>query len=332
MKLLTPVALPPGLPSLTHQQQLMLMGSCFATEIGERLKRSGFKCEVNPYGVLYNPLSIAQALREVLAGKHYATSDLYEHGGLWHSPMHHGDFSAPTVDEALDLINHRLEGARRALDRLDVLLLTWGTAYVYEETTTGRVVGNCHKLPEGQFKRRRLMVDEVVDDQEALFGDLLRLRPDLQIIITVSPVRHVRDGLHENQLSKATLLLAIDRLQTLHPATVHYFPAYEILTDELRDYRFYATDMVHPSALAVDYVWERLAETSFSPETRQVASEYEALQRMLAHRPLHPDGEEYRRFLGQILLKADQLSRKCPYLDLSFEKGLCHTRLSELPK
>ena len=208
LKLTTSVERPAHCPCIDYRHTLLLLGSCFATHIGERLEEAKFRCDVNPYGVLYNPLSIATALREMVARKVYTEADLYEHQGLWHSPMHHGDFSAPTHGEALARINGRLAQASDELDRLDFLLLTWGTAWVYEDRKTGRVAGNCHKLPESCFRRRRLSVDEIVADTVSLLSGLVaRSNGRLRVVLTISPIRHVRDGLHANQLSKATLLL-----------------------------------------------------------------------------------------------------------------------------
>ena len=296
MKLLTPVERPALRPSIGYAHRLMLMGSCFAAHIGARLQEARFRCDANPYGVLYNPLSISAALREMLAGKVYAAADLYPHQGLWHSPMHHGDFSAATPDEALQRINSRLRPASAALPALDFLLLTWGTAWVYEDRETGHVAGNCHKRPETCFLRRRLAVDEIVEDAASLFDALWQQNASLQVVLTVSPIRHVRDGLHDNQLSKATLLLAAEQVCAAFPGRVFYFPAYELLLDELRDYRFYADDLVHPSPLAVRYVWERFAEWCLSPEARRVMAEVEDVRKALAHRPLHPDSEASTRF------------------------------------
>ena len=332
MKLLTPVERPALRPSIGYAHRLMLMGSCFAAHIGARLQEARFRCDANPYGVLYNPLSISAALREMLAGKVYAAADLYPHQGLWHSPMHHGDFSAATPDEALQRINSRLRPASAALPALDFLLLTWGTAWVYEDRTTGRVAGNCHKRPETCFLRRRLTVDEIVEDAASLFDSLWRQRASLQVVLTVSPIRHVRDGLHDNQLSKATLLLAADRLCAAFPGRVFYFPAYELLQDELRDYRFYADDLVHPSPLAVRYVWERFAQWCLSPEAVRLMAEVEDIRKALAHRPLHPESEEYKRFLGQIVLKMERLNGKYPYFDFQNERESCLTLLNRLQK
>ena len=332
MKLLTPVERPARRPCIDYPHRLMLLGSCFATHIGARLQESRFRCDVNPYGVLYNPLSISTALREMLAGKVYTPDDLYEHQGLWHSPMHHGDFSAASAGDALRKINLRLEQAARQLDGLDFLLLTWGTAWVYEDRETGRVVGNCHKLPEACFRRRRLSVEEIVADTASLLSVMLARNNRLQVVLTVSPIRHVRDGLHDNQLSKATLLLAAEQVWAAFPDRVFYFPAYELLLDELRDYRFYADDLVHPSDLAVRYVWERFIEWCLSPDARRVMAEVEDIRKALAHRPLHPESEEYKRFLGQIVLKIERLNGKYPYFDLQNERESCLTLLNRLQK
>ncbi len=327
MTLYTPADMPSDLPRLTHRDSLMLMGSCFASQMGERLRQAKFDCDVNPYGVLYNPLSISTALREIASGRQYAADDLFPADGCWHSPMHHGDFSAGSPDEALRRINARLSAACTRLASLDVLLLTFGTSWVYEDRLSGRVVGNCHKLPANRFRRRRLSVEDITGDYARLLADLWELRPGLKVVFTVSPIRHVRDGLHANQLSKATLLLAADALQQRFAGRVFYFPAYELLNDELRDYRFYADDLVHPSVLAEDYVWQRFSEACFSGETLQIAAESENIGRMLRHEPFRPGSEEYKRFLGQIVLKIDRLNGKYPYLDFAKEREICHTRL-----
>ena len=237
------------------------------------------------------------------------------------------------LDRGSDLLQIRLAAdrlcpvARQWLSSLDVLLLTFGTSWVYEDGQTGCIVGNCHKLPESCFRRRRLSVEEIVDDYTDLLTTLWKQRPGLRVILTVSPIRHVRDGLHANQLSKATLLLAIDALQQQFAGRIFYFPAYELLNDELRDYRFYADDLVHPSDLAVGYVWQRFSEACFAKETLQIIEESENIGKMLQHKPFRPESEEYKRFLGQIVLKIDRLNRKYPYLDFKNEREICHTRL-----
>ncbi len=330
IKLQTPVERPVRRPCMNHSHRLMSLGSCFATHIGARLAETGFRCDVNPYGVLYNPLSIDAALREMIAGKVYTLADLHLHQGLWHSPMHHGDFSSLSPEEALQRINARLHRAADELDGLDYLLLTWGTAWVYEDRRTGRVVGNCHKLPEKDFLRRRLSVDEIVSDAVSLLSGLLARNGRLKVVLTVSPIRHVRDGLHANQLSKATLLLAAEQVEAAFPDRVFYFPAYELVLDELRDYRFYADDLVHPSELAVRYVWERFTQWCLDPEAVRLMADYEDIRKALAHRPLHPESGEYKRFLEQTLLKMERLDEKYPYFDLQNERDICLTLLNRL--
>ena len=296
--------------------------------MGSLLADAKFHPDINPFGVLYNPLSISAALREVVAGKVYKEENLFFFRECWHSPMHHGFFSASTQEETLQHINVRLQQARKAMQQLDWLMLTFGTAYVYEQKETGKVVANCHKLPESNFNRRLLLVDEIVDEYTSLITSLAARNPNLKILFTVSPIRHIRDGMHANQLSKSTLLLAIDRLQQFFPQHVFYFPSYEIVLDELRDYRFYADDMLHPSPLAVRYLWERFSETFFSADTKQIMAEVEDIRRDLAHKPFHPASEAYQRFLGQIVLKIERLIGKYPYLDFQKETELCHMRLN----
>lgn len=324
----TSVEMPEGLPRFSQRGRLLLMGSCFASNIGARLLEAKFACDVNPYGVLYNPKSLSAALREALDGKVYGVDDLVSYGGLWHSPMHHGDFSAPAPAETLERINARLAALHAGLKDLDGLLATWGTAWVYEDAATGRVVGNCHKRPEACFRRRRLEPDEIAADWLDLIRRLRAVNPRLRVVLTVSPIRHLRDGLHADRLSKAALLLAADKVAEAMPETVGYFPAYELLHDELRDYRFYAADMVHPSDVAAGYVWQRFAETCLTAGARRVAEECEAIRKALEHKPFHPGSESYKTFLEQILLKIDRLNEKYPYLDFEKERMTCRIRLN----
>lgn len=328
MNFQTSVELPAGLPPVSHADHILLMGSCFAENIGALLVDAKFRLNQNPFGILYNPLSILSALREIEMKKEYTEKELFAYRGLWHSPMHHGSFSTSTPEKTLQNINDRLQQAFQTMQQLDWLMLTFGTAYVYEQKETGKVVANCHKLPENNFNRRLLLADEIVDEYTSLIISLAARNPNLKILFTVSPIRHIRDGMHANQLSKSTLLLAIDRLQQLFPQHVFYFPSYEIVLDELRDYRFYADDMLHPSPLAVRYLWGRFSETFFSVDTKQIMAEIEDVRRDLAHKPFHPGSEAYQRFLGQIVLKIERLIGKYPYLDFQKETELCHMRLN----
>ena len=320
MQLTTSVELPKNLPQINHEQQLMVLGSCFAENMGERLKQLQFKANINPFGILYNPLSIATALVHILEPKLYTDADLFEYNGCWHSAMHHGCFSSSDKATTLASINARIKEAHQQLsDTTEWLILTFGTAYVYTQKEDNRVVSNCHKLPERYFNRGMLEVNEIVIVYEQLLKRLREKRPNLKVLFTVSPIRHIRDGLHANQLSKSTLLLVIDKLCKMQPDSNYYFPSYEIMIDELRDYRFYADDFVHPSNLAIEYIWQRFSSTFFSSNTKNIMQECEKIDKLLQHRPLFPDSDEYKSFLRQTVLKIEQLKRKYPYLEFCFD-------------
>lgn len=324
MEFRTLVELPQKELTITHAHQILLLGSCFAENIGNLLVKNKFSCEVNPFGVLYNPLSIARGVRCLADKRTFSEADLFASRGLWHSFMHHGSFSAATPDAVLQNINARLQPAVRQFTGLHYLLITFGTAWVFEEKQSGAVVANCHKLPDSAFSRRMLSVTEIVDAYVPLIEELLADNPQLRLVFSVSPIRHVKDGMHGNQLSKAVLLLAIEELRSRFPQHVHYFPSYELLLDELRDYRFYADDMLHPSAVAVNYLWESFAGSYFSKETRQIIREWEEISKALQHKPFHPESVQYKHFLSQIVLKITRLKEKCPFLDVEKEIELCH--------
>lgn len=329
MELITKVEYDKAPFKISHLSKSLLLGSCFAENIGCLMRENKFDCDVNPFGILYNPLSVSKALDDIIACKHYGPDDLFFHQECYHSYMHHGSFSATNREMVLDTINTRLSKASQRLAQTEVLIITFGTAWVYYLQSTREVVSNCHKMPAKTFVREKLTVNDIVETYSSLIAKLQQCSPNLRLLFTVSPIRHVKDGLHENQLSKATLLLAIDELTRKFPEQVSYFPAYEIVMDELRDYRFYADDMVHPSALAIQYIWERFCELYFSADTLQLMKECSNLARALAHRPLKPDSTEYKRFLGQIVLKIEQLNEKYPYLDLKKELEQCYIQLNQ---
>lgn len=310
---------------IKYSDHVLLMGSCFAENVGGLLLENKFSCDVNPFGILYNPLSIAKALRQMLDGKVYTMDDLFDSGGQWHSWMHHSSFSSTDADECLNRVNSRLEKAASALPRTSWLIMTWGTAFVYEKDS--EVVGNCHKQPDRLFTRRLLDVDTIYGEWNDALREAKQRFPGLKVMLSVSPIRHLKDGLHGNQISKSVLLLAIDRL-CRELDFCHYFPSYEIVMDELRDYRFYAEDMLHPSPLAVKYIWECFCSTYMSKDTQRVMKEWADIQKGLAHRPFNPDSDAYRRFLSQIVLKIEELKEKFPYFEVQKELEQCRTLLN----
>lgn len=329
MNFRTSVDLPLRLPPVSHAGHLLMLGSCFAENIGRKLSDYKFSIDLNPFGILYNPLSVAKALHEIVEGKIYNVDDLFFYRDCWHSSMHHGQFSSPDKEVVLAQINDRLLSSHRRMDRTDWLLITFGTSYVYQQKESGQVVSNCHQLPERSFTRRRLSVAEIVATYQTILSELFTRYPQLKILCTVSPIRHIRDGMTENQLSKATLMLAIDELRSLYPEQLFYFPSYEIVLDELRDYRFYADDMVHPSSLAVEYIWEKFSETFFSDATIRLMKTVEEINRALTHKPFRPESDGYKDFIKQTLFKIDKLNGEYPYLDFQKEIELCRMRLNQ---
>ena len=320
------VELPEKETEIRHSERIVLFGSCFAENIGNMLAENKFRCDVNPFGILYNPMSIATALRQIISGKTYVREDLFEAGGRWYSWMHHGDFSSSSPEETLAKVNVRLAKAEKEFAVTDWLMITFGTAYVYLNRETEEVVGNCHRMPERMFRRSMLDVSTIVKEWQDVLYKCRKVNPNLRILFTVSPIRHAKDGMHGNQLSKSTLLLAVDELCRTCPSCF-YFPSYEIMMDELRDYRFYADDMLHPSSMAVGYLWECFCRCYFSAETGVVMKEWMEIKKALGHKPFHPQSEAYREFLSQIVLKIVRLKEKFPYLEVQKEKELCESRL-----
>jgi len=305
---------------ISHYNGIFAIGSCFAEHIGGRLQAAKFKTSINPFGILYNPASIAYSLERLWEGRTYTQEDLFENQGIWHSFDHHGRLSSHNPELALHNINEALRLGSEALHRANRLLITLGTANVFVWKEERRIVANCHKLPGTAFDKYRLSVNEVIDLLSPVFERLHQAQPQLHIVLSVSPVRHLRDGFVENQRSKATLLLATEALCRRHDFA-HYFPAYELLMDDLRDYRFYDTDMIHPSSQAIDYIWERFSDSYFSPQTRQLMTAVKKISEAAAHRPFHPDSEPHRRFLEKLCLDIEAMEQEHPFLNFSDEKA-----------
>lgn len=306
--------------TIGHADGIMTLGSCFAEDVAERLQRSMLQVCINPFGTLYNPASIAAALERLMAERPYADSELVQHDGLWHSMDHHSRFSSVDPDKALSRINEAYLDGYQRLKSVRHLIVTFGTAYVFEQA--GRVVANCHKMPAAQFTRRRLATDEIAALWKPLIERLKSYNPALDITFTVSPVRHLADGAHGNQLSKATLLLAVEQIMAACPGMCHYFPSYEIVLDELRDYRFFAADMAHPSDLAVDYVAERFRQSCLTAEAQQLAARCEKLYARLHHRPLTDDVDAAVRFREATAKAAEALANEQPHLHPIIDKLL----------
>ena len=300
MKLNTPVEIKPLEGRLTYKDSILFIGSCFADEMGRRCTERYFDTRVNPFGVLFNPCSISDCLG-LLEGYginaeqcSFIPDDVIETAGGFCSFHHHGSMARPTAQEFLDNANKVLADASDFYYREGWVVVTLGTAFIYTDKESGNVVANCHKLPADRFERTMISADQVYD----ALSQYVAARPDRQWIFTVSPVRHLADGLHANTLSKATLHLGIEKLVNRYP-NAHYFPAYEILMDELRDYRFYADDMMHPSAQAADYIFERFMDFALADSDRPLLKEADKVRGMMQHRIMNEGTAEAIRFERQ---------------------------------
>lgn len=305
---------------LTHADKVMILGSCFSENIGLQLKESGFRVSLNPFGVLYNPASVGMALQRLWQNHPFREEELVEHDGLYHSFSHHGSFSGVDPKSTIENINASFKDAAKALQDVSCLMITFGTAWVYTLPSTDQIVANCHKLPEDSFMRRRLSVNEIEYFYIELLEMLFQEKPDLKVLFTVSPIRHMKDGFHENTLSKSTLHLAIEGLCESFD-NVYYFPAYELLMDDLRDYRFYAEDMLHPSAIAQRYIWDHFSDSCFTKSTKEIVRQVQQIRKAMEHKPFHPEDEAYKRFAKKNIATIELLSLNAPELNLEEERA-----------
>lgn len=326
MNFRTIVDIPQSKIKINHRTKILMLGSCFATNMGQKLIDNKFRTNLNPFGVLYNPTSIAKGIKKLIEGKNFQEEDLFYDKGLYNSFYHHSSFSDTNKDQCLLNINSRLEKASNNLKEADILFITFGTSYVYEYLPTEEVVGNCHKLPSNDFRRFQLSITDILKQWRELILELKAINPSLQIIFTVSPIRHLRDGAHDNQLSKATLLLAVNKLCETHSDT-HYFPSYEIVLDDLRDYRFYTEDLTHPNNLAIEYIWQKFKETYLTKESEAIIAEWINIRKAIEHRSFNEESEEHTRFLKQTLAKLDAFGNKYKYIDLTEERERLEQRI-----
>jgi hypothetical protein len=312
----TPVIPKPITTPLTHADRIVSLGSCFVENIGSKLESFRFDLCANPTGILYNPAAINRALLRLIDGTPFTADELFQHNGLWCSFQHHGSYSHPDQQTALAQINADFERAAEQLNQCTCLLLTFGTAFAwYHKEEPEYVVANCHKLPTAQFERRMIPAHEIALQLGQTIKKIKTTRPDLQVILTVSPVRHLRQNAAENSLSKAQLITACHQLSAEIDGA-HHFPAYEIMIDELRDYRFYARDLVHPSELAQAIIWERFRDACVHEKSRQFISDYTPILNMQNHRPLHPDTPTAVKFAQTLAKKIADLRAKYPAIPI----------------
>lgn len=303
---------------LRHKDWILTLGSCFSDLIGYRLQQRKFKVLVNPAGILYNPISIETLLLYAKGQILWDESDAIHHGGVWYSFDHHGCISAHDLKTLKEKIGHLHGQLRNFLIKSDYLFVTLGSAHVYERKDNHKMVANCHKVPGTFFTKKMLTLEQSVASLANLIDTVKSMAPQCQIVFTLSPVRHIKDGHHQNQLSKATLLLSIEEV-VRNREDVYYFPSYEIVLDELRDYCFFGKDKVHLTEEAADYVYDRFEDWCMNAETQVLAQRCLSIQKDLAHRPFYPDSSEYQEHLNRISIKIQNLQKEYPFLDFTSE-------------
>ncbi|UXP31324.1 GSCFA domain-containing protein [Reichenbachiella agarivorans] len=305
---------------IKHGQKILTLGSCFAQEMGERLTVNKFDVLVNPYGVIFNPLSIFHALKDSMVHPDgYVVRD-----GMTCHFDYHFDLRAESRDTLQTMIQNRNEQVQTRLKEADWLVLTFGSAHVYELKSTGQVVANCHKVSQANFDKRLLGLPEMKAAFDSLLQSLRVINPTLKIVLTVSPVRHIKDGMEEDQLSKS--LLRVFCATLIKDSSIYYFPSYEIMMDDLRDYRFYKEDLIHPNKQAEDYIWNCFRQVAFNAETQNLIQKWQNVLMAMQHRPFNPSSTEYQLFLQSAMKKLEELSGD---LDIAQEKVWFMKQLSQ---
>ena len=306
---------------ISYRDGLFLIGSCFSENIGAKLNTHLFKVFENPHGILFNPISVARSLTDCIENKVYTEADLFQLNEVWNSWHHHTRFSGITKKEAVDKINNSITKAHAFLKTANHIFITLGSAWVYELNSQsshaiGQVVANNHKAPANWFDKKLMKPDELVLLLKHMAQALHQFNPHLQIIFTISPVRHLREGLVENNRSKAVLIQGVHEIVET-TENIAYFPSYEYVIDDLRDYRFYAEDLVHPNYAASNYVWEKLVETYFNEQTQDIMKQVAELQLAMQHKPFFAGSTQHKEFLQNCIVKTERLLSLYPYLALT---------------
>ncbi len=327
MKLQTKIPLKPVAHQIDYDSQVLIVGSCFAENIGDKLGYFKFQTLQNPFGILFHPLAIEKLISKAIKKEAYSEADIFFLNECWHCFDAHSDLSDPSKEILLDRLNLSLEKTQQRIVNATHILITLGTAWGYRHLKTNLVVANCHKVSQKEFSKVLLSVEEVQKSLANTIKSIQSINKNTQIVFTVSPVRHLKDGFIENQRSKAHLIAAIHKLLSLRTkllpsqqdllSAVSYFESYEIMMDELRDYRFYDADMIHPNQTAIDYIWEKFGQVWISSNAQLVMEKVYAVQKALLHRPFHSESAQHRKFLKSLEEKITYLQQEYPFLKFS---------------
>ena len=300
---------------IDYNSKIVSLGSCFAENMGEKFEYFKFQNAVNPFGIIFNPVSIENIISRIVNQKHFTEEDVFLHNESLHCYEVHSELSHTDKKVFLENLNQILESTNNQIVKSTHIIITYGTSWVYKLKASNAIVANCHKVPQKAFEKEILSVEIIQKSIQNTIDSIRKINPNGNVIFTVSPVRHIKDGFAENQRSKAHLITAIHTTVNQQPATTTYFPSYEIMMDELRDYRFYAEDMLHPNQVAIDYIWERFFQTHLAATTHPIMEEVGAIQKGLAHRPFNPNSESHQLFLVNLTQKIMLLQEKIPHLN-----------------
>lgn len=315
MQLQTLVPVQPLNNKINYHSKIVSVGSCFAVNMAQRFKQYQFINTVNPLGILFHPQAISNLVQYAVNNKVFSDTDVFLHNEIWSCFHAHSDLNELEQEDIVDALNQRIVDFRSNIEQASHFIVTLGTAWVYRFIEANEIVANCHKIPQQKFQKELLSIYEC---QNAIFqieAGLRHMNPNLQIIYTISPVRHIKDGFVENQRSKAHLISALHQHLQENQNLNYYFPSYEIMMDELRDYRFYGKDLIHPNELAVDYIWESFVQNCIDPKILPTMKKVDEVQKGLAHRPFNPYSEAHQQFLDKLALKLDDLLEQYPFMN-----------------
>lgn len=306
-------------PKICYTDRIFSIGSCFSVEIAARLRSLRYRVHDNPAGITFNPISIADILKMIKTGDSLPGEDLLFNGSTWCHPLFHSSFNQLSKEDYIRKTVYSLSHARHFLSECSWVIITLGTAFVHDWIAGNMTANNCHKLPGDQFRKRRLTVEEIVDALNSSTGIIESMSStNVNFILTVSPVRHTREGLHENQLSKALCLLAADKVSMIKP-NVHYFPSYEIMMDDLRDYRFYGEDLIHPTSFATDYIFDTFSKGVLDEDEEEIRTAVQKINRKIQHKPFNPDSEAYDTFQKNLASDIKAFNSKYGHLGMGFD-------------
>jgi hypothetical protein len=304
---------------ITYESKIMLLGSCFATNIGNKFEYFKFQTTINPFGIVFNPVSLAKIIVRSVQKEYYTENDIFFHHDLWHCFEVHSELSHPDKNTFLNSLNELIDTTHQQIKAASHLFITVGTSWVYRNIATNEIVANCHKVAQKEFEKELLTIKTIEQQIETILSALSVVNLNCKLIFTVSPVRHIKDGFAENTLSKAHLIAAIQRKIIHHPTRLNYFPAYEIMMDELRDYRFYAEDMLHPNPTAIDYIWIQFYENYILKSEFEWMTQIYDIQRGLQHKPFNPNTASHQKFLSDLKIKMTTIKKKLPFISFESE-------------